>query len=200
MELKDGIVGIMGLGGLGSAVAGALARAGVGRLRLADYDRIEAANLQRQHYFPEQVGLYKTSALKDNLLKISPLVEVEAINEKLTGPLIVRYFSDVDVLVECFDRAEMKAMALRLVLTEMPGVAYVGASGVAGCGDGNLIRTRRIREGVYLVGDDESEVGPERPLFASRVGIAANHQAHQVLRILWRKVAGRQGDEDNLQW
>ena len=190
-ELEDKVVGIMGLGGLGSAVAVALARAGVGCLRLADFDRVESDNLKRQHYFLDQVGELKTAALQENIGRIDPGIKVEVINKQLTGSLIVHYFNDVDVLVECFDQAEMKAEALRIVLTDIPQVAYVGASGMAGWGDGNLIKTRKIRKGIYLVGDFISRVGPEQKLMASRVGIAAHHQANQVIRVLFKKVAGR---------
>jgi sulfur carrier protein ThiS adenylyltransferase len=190
-EFGDKVVGIMGLGGLGSAVAVALARSGVGRLRLADFDRIERHNLQRQYYFSDQVGELKTTALLENIGRINSGIKVEVINERLTSALIVRYFKDVDVLVECFDQAEMKATALRTVLTEMERVAYVGASGVAGCGESNLIKTGKIMKGVYLVGDNESEVGPRQRLVAARVGIAAHHQANQVLRILLGKEDGR---------
>ena len=190
-KFADRVVGIMGLGGLGSAVAVALARSGVRRLRLADFDRVESDNLQRQQYFPDQVGCLKTAALKDNIARIDPGIMVELIEIRLASPLIVQYFNDAAVLVECFDQAEIKAEALRTVMMDMPGVAYVGASGVAGCGDGNLIRTRQIRKGIYLVGDGESEAGPERKLTAARVGIAAHHQANQVMRILWGKAAGR---------
>ena len=186
-ELGENVVGIMGLGGLGSAVAVALARSGVGCLRLADFDRIEADNLQRQYYFFDQLGRLKTEALQDIISRINPGIKVELINERLGASLMVHYFNDVDVLVECFDQAESKAEALRTVLTVMPQVAYVGASGVAGCGDNNLIQTRQIRKGVYLVGDMESEVEPERKLVAARVGIAAHHQANQVIRILLGK-------------
>ncbi len=190
-KLKDKVVGIMGLGGLGSVVAVALARAGVGCLRLADFDRVENDNLKRQHYFSDQVGELKTAALRENIGRIDSGIKIEVINEQLTGSLIVHYFNDVDVLVECFDQAGMKAEALRTVLTDMPQVAYIGASGVAGCGDGNLIKTRETKKGIYLVGDFASQVGPEQKLMASRVGIAAHHQANQVIRILLKKVAGR---------
>ena len=62
-RLKSSVIGIAGLGGLGSAVAVALARIGVGRLVLVDFDVVEPSNLNRQQYFVDQVGLPKTEAL-----------------------------------------------------------------------------------------------------------------------------------------
>lgn len=183
-KVRGSVVGVMGLGGLGSVVAVALARLGVGRLRLADFDVVEPSNLNRQQYFVDQVGLQKTVALKSNLVRVNPYLRVEIFDGKLTEENIPLVFEGVDVLVECFDGAEMKATALRTVLTVMPGTGYVGASGLAGYADNNAIVTRKIQPHVFVVGDGEAEARPGQGLMAPRVGIAAHHQANQVLRIL----------------
>lgn len=182
--LQQATVGIMGLGGLGSPLAVALARMGVGRLRLADYDVVEPSNLNRQHYFIDQLGQPKTAALRATLVRINPYVAVECIDRRLTEADIPACFAGVDVLAECFDDPAMKAAALRVALRELPRVGYVGSSGVAGYGDNNAIRTQRLRPRVYLVGDGESAAQPGQGLMASRVGIAAHHQANQVIRLL----------------
>ena len=183
-KVKGSCIGIMGLGGLGSVVAVALARIGVGTLLLADYDVVEPSNLNRQQYFVDQVGMAKTLAMRQNLTRINPYLKVETFDDELTEANIPFIFQGVDVLVECFDGARMKAEALRTVLTAMPAIGYVGASGLAGFDDNNLIRTRKIRSRVYVVGDGEAEAKPGQGLMAPRVGIAAHHQANQVLRIL----------------
>jgi sulfur carrier protein ThiS adenylyltransferase len=82
----------------------------------------------------------------------------------------------------------MKAAALRAVLTFMIGTGYVGASGLAGYGDNNIIKTKKIHDHVYIIGDETSAAGPGYGLMAPRVGIAAHHQANQILRILLRKI------------
>ena len=69
---------ICGLGGLGSNIAVSLARAGVGRLILIDFDQVDISNLHRQQYKAAQVGLDKTKALSDNLLEIAPYIELES--------------------------------------------------------------------------------------------------------------------------
>lgn len=183
-RLKQSTVAVMGLGGLGSSVAVALIRIGVGKLLLADYDVVELSNLNRQYYFLDQLGLPKTEALRQNLTRINPYLCIDLINRRLTEEMIPSLFSDADVLVECFDDPIMKASALRAVLTAMPGVGYVGASGVAGYGENNIIQTRKMQDHVYLVGDFESAAENGISLMAPRVGIAAHHQANQVLRIL----------------
>ena len=177
-------VGIMGLGGLGSAVAISLGKIGIGHLILADFDVVVLSNIHRQHYFIDQIGQLKTTALKKTLVRSNPFVAIRTLNVKLTEQSIPELFADVDVLVECFDNPAMKAAALRSVLQHLPGTGYVGSSGMAGYGSGNSICSRRVNPCVYIVGDNTSEVGDKTPLFAPRVGIAAHHQANQVVRLL----------------
>ena len=174
----------MGLGGLGSLVAFALARVGVGHLLLVDFDVVEPSNLNRQNYFIDQVGMKKTEAMRENLVRVNPYLKIEIRDLVLTEESIPTIFSDVDGLAECFDGAEIKAAALRCALTALKGKPFVGASGVAGYGENNLIRTTMIRSGVYLVGDGVTAAQPGQGLMAPRVGIAAHHQANQVLRLL----------------
>ena len=185
--VRKATVGIMGLGGLGTVVAGALARIGVGRLVLADFDVVEPSNLNRQQYYISQIGKKKTEALQENLLQMNPYVSIETVDGRLTEESIPEIFKNVTVLAECFDDPVMKAAALRAVLTYMPGIGYVGASGLAGYGDNNTIRTRKIHDNVYITGDGTSAAGPGHGLMAPRVGIAAHHRANQILRILLGK-------------
>ena len=183
-KVKNASVGIMGLGGLGSLVAVALARVGVGHLLLADFDVVEPSNLNRQQYFIDQIGEKKTQALKQNIDRINPYLRIEIIDEVLTEESIPALFNGVDVLAECFDGADMKATALRCALGPLKGKGFVGASGMAGFEDNNMICTRKIRDRVYLVGDGETEARPGQGLMAPRVGVAAHHQANQILRLL----------------
>ncbi len=180
-------VGIMGLGGLGTVVAGALARIGIGRLILADYDVVEPSNLNRQQYFVSQIGMKKTTALKENLLQMNPYINITTVDERLNEESIPKIFSQVDVLAECFDDPVMKAAGLRAALTHLHRAGYVGSSGLAGYGDNNAIQTSEIHPKVFIVGDGTSAAGPGQGLMAPRVGIAAHHQANQILRILLEK-------------
>ena len=190
-KIKHASVAVLGLGGLGSAVAGAMAKIGIGKMLLSDYDVVEPSNLNRQHYFVDQIGVQKTEALGDNLRRMNPLVNLELVDKQLSESDLPQLFSDVDVLIECFDDPAMKAATLRAVMTTMKNVAYVGSSGMAGFGENNTITTKMIRPGIYLVGDDTSEAKPGQGLMAPRVGIAAHHQANQALRIILQEAAGR---------
>jgi sulfur carrier protein ThiS adenylyltransferase len=125
----------------------------------------------------------KTKALKENLLQMNPYTVIKTVDSCLTEGSIPEIFKDVHVLAECFDDPVMKAAALRAVLTNMPGIGYVGSSGLAGYGDNNAIGTQKIHANVYIIGDGTSAAGPGHGLMAPRVGIAAHHQANQILRI-----------------
>ena len=185
-RVKTGRVGIAGLGGLGSAVAIALARVGVGELVLADFDVVEPSNLNRQQYFIDQIGRPKVDAMEENLRRINPYVKVSLHRVVLDASNIPAIFSGVDVLVEAFDTAESKAELVNSMAKELPDVPVVTASGVAGHGPSNTIRTKPFCEGkcYYVVGDLETEAAAGTGLMAPRVGIAAHHQANCVLRLL----------------
>lgn len=179
-RIKGATVGIAGLGGLGSSVAVALARIGVGRLILVDFDIIEPSNLNRQQYFIDQLGLPKAEALEANLRRINPYVQYEAHNVRITPENIGDLFSEVDVMVEAFDRADQKAMLLQ----SFKGAPIVAASGMAGHGSGETIGVHKMGTNVYIVGDLETGAAPGCGLMAPRVGIAAHMQANVVLRLL----------------
>ncbi len=177
-------VAVCGLGGLGSNIAIALARAGIGKLLLIDFDQVDITNLHRQQYKASQIGRYKTESLAENLREIAPYIELEAHTERITEDNAVQLLKDADIICEAFDNAECKAMLTNTVLPEMPDKYLIAASGMAGMGVTNSIRTRRITSKFYLCGDEESDVFDGIGLVSSRVMLCAAHQAHTVLRIL----------------
>jgi len=177
-------VAICGLGGLGSNIAIALARAGIGKLILIDFDRVDITNLHRQQYKVSQIGMYKTDALADNLREINPYIELEMHTERITEDNAVMLLQGANIICEAFDDAECKAMLTNTVLSELPDKYLVAASGMAGMGVTNSIKTRRITSRFYLCGDEMSEVSDGIGLVAPRVALCAAHEAHTVLRIL----------------
>lgn len=187
-ELQDrfssATVAVCGLGGLGSNIAISLARAGIGRLILIDFDRVDITNLHRQQYRASQIGRYKTDALSENLCEIAPYVGLVTHTVRMTEGNIPELLSDADIICEAFDDAEAKAMLTNTVLETMPEKYLVAASGMAGFGNANSIRTRRVTKRFYLCGDEVSDVHDGIGLVSSRVMLCAAHQAHTVLRIL----------------
>ena len=182
-KLKKTRVCILGLGGLGSNVAILLARAGIGYLKLVDFDIVEASNLNRQQYRISHIGLKKTEAIRTIIKEINPFVEVKTLDIKVDRENILSIVGDVEIVVEAFDRAETKAMAIEELLINGDKI-LVSASGMAGLGSANEIITRKIRDNFYLVGDNYSDYEEYSGIMSTRVMICAAHQANIVLRII----------------
>lgn len=177
-------VAICGLGGLGSNIATALARAGIGKLILIDFDRVDITNLHRQQYKASQIGRYKTDALSENLREIAPYLELQTHTVRVDENNVSELLKDADVICEAFDRAEAKAMLVNTVLEIFSEKFLVAGSGMAGFGSANRIQTRKVTKQFYLCGDEVSDVNDGIGLVSSRVMACAAHQAHMVLRIL----------------
>jgi sulfur carrier protein ThiS adenylyltransferase len=182
--VKGSTVGIAGVGGLGSAIAIALARTGVGHLIIADFDIVEPSNLNRQQFFIDQIGLPKVYALRDTLARINPNVRVTACHLRLTPTNIAEVLGHAQVLVEAFDQAEQKVMLIETFAARFPDRPIVTGSGMAGYGPANTVQTQQVANNLYLCGDGSTAAAPGTGLMAPRVGVAAHHQANAVLRLL----------------
>ncbi|MCM1506717.1 MAG: sulfur carrier protein ThiS adenylyltransferase ThiF [Ruminococcus flavefaciens] len=187
-ELQEKIssvrVAVCGLGGLGSNIVISLARAGVGHIHIMDFDRVDISNLNRQQYSVEQVGLYKTIAMTENLKSVNPYCEVTADCIRLDENNISGLLRNDDIICEAFDNPESKAVLINAVLENFPEKYVVGGSGMAGLGSANTITTRRAMRNFYLCGDGVSDVADGMGLFSSRVLVCAGHQANMILRII----------------
>ena len=183
-KLSAAKVAVCGLGGLGSNTAIALARAGVGNLHIIDFDTVDISNLNRQQYFPQQLGKPKSDALFDILHTIAPYCNIRHDCVKLTPENIPELLADCDIVCEAFDMADQKAMLVNTVLEKLPEKFIVSGSGMAGIAPANLISTKRITKRLYLCGDDVSDISDGMGLVSTRVLVCAGHQAHAVLRII----------------
>jgi sulfur carrier protein ThiS adenylyltransferase len=186
-HLKKFRVGIAGAGGLGSNCAAALARCGVGTLVIADFDTVEASNLSRQYYFIDQTGMAKTIALRENLLRIRPGLNIEIHQLVLDRENIPVIFSGCDIIVEAFDRAEMKEMMVETISMTFPETPLIIGSGLAGWGRNEKTGCRKADDYLYICGDETTELSEELPPLAPRVAIVANLQADTVIDILMKK-------------
>ena len=182
-KIAQARVAICGLGGLGSNIAIALTRAGVGELNLIDYDQVELSNIHRQQYGIRQIGQAKTEALAYILKQINPWCKLRLNQVRLTEDNLKEYVNET-IICEAFDQPVEKAMLINGVMEQLPGSILIGASGMAGFEDGNLIQTRRITSRYYLCGDGEHGIETLGTLMAPRVMICAAHQANQVLRLI----------------
>ena len=127
-KLSGAAVAVCGLGGLGSNIAVSLARAGVGELLLIDFDTVDISNLNRQQYFPEQLGLPKTEALSETLRKIAPYCNIRSAQVKLNEENAPELLADVPFICEAFDRADQKEMLVGCILEKMPEKYLVAAN------------------------------------------------------------------------
>lgn len=177
-------VAVCGLGGLGSNIAIALARAGVGHLHLIDFDRVDITNLNRQQYFVRQLGLLKTDALQETLTDIAPYCDITTNSVKITEDNFAQLLEKEDIICEAFDCSEAKAMLVNGVLGRFPEKYLLSSSGMAGFGSANTIVTRHVFQHFYLCGDGMSDVNDGIGLVSSRVLACAAHEAHMVIRIL----------------
>ena len=182
-KLKKAKVCILGLGGLGSNVATLLARSGIGYLKLVDFDIVEASNLNRQQYRISHIGMKKTEAIKTIIKEINPFVEIDTLDIKVDRENILSVVEDIEIVVEAFDKAETKAMAIEELLTNKNKIV-ISASGMAGLGSANEVITRKIKENFYLIGDNYSDYEEYSGIMSTRVMLCAAHQANMVLRLI----------------
>ena len=182
--LSAGNVAIAGLGGLGSNVAYSLTRIGVGHLHLIDFDVVDVTNLNRQQYFTEHIGMYKTDALKSLLMKINPYIEIKTDCVRVTEENIKELFCDNDIVCEAFDNPDAKALLVNGIMEYFPEKKLVSASGMAGFGSSNSIVTRRITKNFYLCGDRVTAPSYGNGLMAPRVAVCAAHEANMITRLI----------------
>lgn len=183
-KVKQAKVAIAGLGGLGSTVALALGRIGVGYVKVIDFDVVEPSNLNRQQYFIRHIGMKKSEALKEILSEINPFIEVHSIDVNVNKDNIKELFEDMDIVIEAFDGPENKAMIVREVLLQTKKPKIISASGMAGYYSNNLIVSKKVNSRLYMCGDFENAAKVNEGLMAPRVGIAACHEANMALRLI----------------
>ena len=182
-KLKTKTVGIAGCGGLGSNCAVALARVGVGKLVLADFDKIEESNLNRQYFFYDQIGKIKSDTLKENIERINPEVEIVSHPVFLEESNFANIFRECDLIIEAFDRPESKEMIVRAMSKFFPDKTLIMGIGISGWSQNDSMKEIKY-ENLIICGDQKSEVSDDNPPLAPRVGIVANMQANVALEIL----------------
>ena len=182
-KLRESSIGIAGLGGLGSNAAISLARAGIGRLVLVDFDKVEKKNLTRQYYFLDQIGKTKVESLKENIKKINPQIKIVTHNIKLEKRFMEKPFKDVTVVIEALDNAEIKTLFIEEILSKLQNKPIIAASGVAGYGHSDRITTKRLGN-LYICYDEKAKSSDDDVLMAPRVALMANWEANLALEII----------------
>lgn len=171
-------IGLGGAGGLGSNCAVNLVRSGFKNFHIVDFDVVEASNLNRQFFFQDQIGMSKVEALKENLLRINPELEIVIEKQRITRAN-VQVFDKCDVIVEAFDQVESK----QIILEQYVGgdTLVVATSGIAGWGNSDAIKVNQVVPNFYLIGDLQTAVNNDNPPMSPKVQIAAAKQADVIL-------------------
>lgn len=177
--LSSARVGIAGAGGLGSNAAILLARSGVEDFVIVDHDIIEPSNLNRQHYWPGQIGLPKVEALSEHLRELNPEIRIEQRKEALDERNLGEILASAPVWVEALDRAETKRLFVERALLCDRKVA--SASGLGGFGGSPM--QKRWLGNLVMVGDFTTDISVAPPL-APRVAQAAAMLADCVLEFI----------------
>ncbi len=172
-------IGIAGAGGLGSNCAMHLVRSGFRLFTVADFDRVEPSNLNRQQFRLAQLGQPKVAALHENMRAVNPDIRLDAHLLKISSSNVDEIFGGCDVIIEAFDDAAAKKTLVERFMNS--DKLLVCASGMGGTGNTDKMVTRRVRDNFYIVGDMATECNAKNPPFSPRVGIAAAKQADVVL-------------------
>lgn len=113
-KLAKKMITVVGVGGVGGACATMLARAGVEKIRIVDFDLVTSSNVNRQVIaFADTIGQKKVEVLSSMLKRINPNIFVDAICERLTQENVERIVKDSDVVVDAIDSVKDK---LELIL------------------------------------------------------------------------------------
>jgi tRNA A37 threonylcarbamoyladenosine dehydratase len=145
-KIRKAKVAVFGLGAVGSFVVEALARTGVGRLVLVDFDRVEVSNINRQlPALHSTIGREKTGLVRERIADINPQCRVECrnsfVNADSLGKLLTK---DMGVVVDAIDGLNSK-INLIVSAREM-NLEVVSSMGAGGRTDAAMIRTADISE------------------------------------------------------
>lgn len=179
---------IVGLGGLGSAAAIYLAAAGVGELRLADHDRVDISNLQRQIlHHSSDLGRPKVASAIDQLKAINPSLNFVPIEQKLDAGNIAHWLDGVDLVLDCSDNFTIRfalnraSVAARLPLVSGAAIRYEGQL--------SSFDPRRPESPCYHClyqerGEEEAEDCVRNGVLAPVVGVIGTLQALEAIKLL----------------
>ena len=150
-KVKQAVIGIAGCGGLGSNAAIALARIGVKKLIITDFDIVEPSNLNRQQFFLSDIGKNKTDALASFIQSVNPFIIVERHLTKLDHNNIFEIYKECPIIIEAFDKVSEKSMIVKSFSDKRFRDKFlITASGLAGYYSSNLIKTNKLSKNIFL--------------------------------------------------
>ncbi|MCP2039864.1 molybdopterin/thiamine biosynthesis adenylyltransferase [Neisseria sp. HSC-16F19] len=186
-RLQQASVLVLGCGGLGAAALPYLAASGVGRLIIADDDKVEWSNLQRQISYTEaDVDRAKVAAMRDYLHRLNSDVHITALEERLDEAALLPWVAEADVVLDCSDNAATRHALNRACVAT--GTDLVAAAAVRFGGQLCLLRPGQADSPCYacVFGDALFDDGACAlfGVFAPLVGVVGTAQAALALRVL----------------
>jgi molybdopterin-synthase adenylyltransferase len=178
---------IIGVGGLGSPVAMYLAAAGVGHLILADFDRVDLSNLQRQiAHTTDRIGQSKVDSAAQTLGALNPDVNITCIVEILDVDSLASHISQVDVVVDCCDNfATRFAVNAACVAAKVPLVsgAAIRLEGQVSVFD-NRDESCPCYRCLYEEGSEENTTCAANGVLSPLVGVIGSMQALEAIKLI----------------
>lgn len=187
-RLLNARVVIIGLGGLGSAAALYLAASGIGTLVLADFDRVELSNLQRQIIHNEAgLGQTKAASAAQAIAALNPDCQVEIIEQRLDDDALAQQVGQADVVLDCTDRFSSRYAINRACVAH--STPLVSGAAIAFSGQLAVFDLRRADAPCYAClygedGDDEATSCAESGVAAPLVGVIGSWQALEALKLI----------------
>ena len=188
---------VVGVGGLGSAVALYLAASGVGQITLCDFDTVDLNNLQRQIvHHTAAIGLNKAESARATLALLNPEVQVHTVTTRLDEAAMRSYVAQSDVVLDCSDNFATRYSLNRLCLTEKKPL--VSGSAIGFSGQMVVFRFQQNAHPCYQClfpdtaqANDESRCA-ENGVFSPLVGVIGSLQASEALKVLldWQEADG----------
>lgn len=184
-KISKTTIGIAGCGGLGSNTAHALVRLGYKNFHLVDFDIVEPSNLNRQFFFYDQLGEVKCEALKVNLLRINPDLDIRTSNTKVEKENIRDLFNGIDIVVEGFDGSNYKKMIIEELGIDKN---IVTASGLGNYWNTDEIKTIKVSQNLTVIGDFKSDVESGVVPLSPGVYTSSAKQAAAVLEMTLKEI------------
>lgn len=130
-RFRQAHVCVIGIGGVGSWAAEALARTAIGQLTLVDLDHIAVSNVNRQlHALTDTLGMAKVQVMADRIRQINPHCTVNAIDEFLTVENLETLMAgDYDYTIDCIDGFRTKARLIAHCRSNKLRIITVGGAG-----------------------------------------------------------------------
>lgn len=170
-------IGIAGCGGIGSNIAMHLIRSNIDNLKLIDFDKIEKSNLNRQFFFSDQIGSFKSEALTQNLKRINSSINIQTVTEKITTDNINFLLDDCDIIVEAFDKKEYKT----LLIETFRHKPIISANGIGGISTED-IKIRKIGN-LTIIGDFHSDISAYKT-YSTKVMYIACLMSNEIIKII----------------